>query len=308
MPESIKTQTINAPETQLTISLSVGSHPALVVPQMSGLQQQGLIAAIGLFPLQRRCTTRSPLRYPGGKSRAVDSILEYIPSGISHLLSPFLGGGWIELALGARRGVIVHGYDLYEPVATFWRCLQIDAARLADEAALFYPLPKKRFYELQRTFEDFRQLPFSYAARFFVLNRSSYSGTTLSGGMSSPEHTRFTSSAIRRLREFSNPHLKVGHLCFTESLLRHPDLFVYADPPYLVDSALYGTKGSTHRNFDHLALRDLLGSRHGWVLSYNDCPEIRKLYSGYRILTPQWSYSMSKNKASRELLILSPGA
>jgi len=307
VPESTKTQTINTPESRLTSSLSASHHPALVVPQVSTLRL-GLVAATELFALRSPCTTRSPLRYPGGKSRGVNSILEYIPAGISHLLSPFLGGGWIELALGAQRGVVVHGYDLYEPVTTFWRCLQSDAARLADEAARFYPLPKKRFYELQRTFEDFRQFPFSYAARFFVLNRSSYSGTTLSGGMSAPEHTRFTLSAIARLREFWNPHLKVGHLCFTESLLRHPDLFVYADPPYLVDSALYGTKGSTHRNFDHLALRDLLGSRHGWVLSYNDCPEIRKLYNGYRILTPQWSYSMTKDKASRELLILGPGA
>ena len=58
-----------------------------------------------VVPLER---VRSPLRYPGGKSRAVSAILETIPNGITALTSPFFGGGSIELAL-VNRGVRVHG-------------------------------------------------------------------------------------------------------------------------------------------------------------------------------------------------------
>jgi len=57
--------------------------------------------------------------------------------------------------------------------------------------------------------------------------------------------------------------------------------------------------------FDHAQLADLLKSRDGWILSYNDCEEIRDLYNGYRMLAPEWIYGMSNGEASKELIILS---
>jgi DNA adenine methylase len=44
---------------------------------------------------------KSNLRWPGGKTRAVDAILEYIPPNVSEVASIFLGGGSIELTLCA---------------------------------------------------------------------------------------------------------------------------------------------------------------------------------------------------------------
>ncbi|MCG8626314.1 MAG: DNA adenine methylase, partial [Proteobacteria bacterium] len=58
---------------------------------------------------------KSPLRYPGGKSRAVSMILGLLPAGIKTLASPFLGGGSIELAV-ASHGVKVYGYDIFKPL------------------------------------------------------------------------------------------------------------------------------------------------------------------------------------------------
>lgn len=69
------------------------------------------------------------------------------------------------------------------------------------------------------------------AAVFFVLNRSSFSGITLSGGMS-PGHPRFTESAIQRLREFRAPNLTVDSADFKDTLSRFPNDFLYLDPPY----------------------------------------------------------------------------
>lgn len=42
--------------------------------------------------------TRSPLRYPGGRSRAVKHIIPLIPKRTKRIASPFLGGGSVELA------------------------------------------------------------------------------------------------------------------------------------------------------------------------------------------------------------------
>jgi DNA adenine methylase len=82
-------------------------------------------------------------------------------------------------------------------------------------------------------------------------------------------------------------------------------MFAYLDPPYLIKSNLYGKKGDAHKDFDHRALAEILRHRRSWLLSYNDCDEIRALYRGFRFITPNWKYGMSNEKRSREVLIFS---
>lgn len=247
-------------------------------------------------------TARSPLRYPGGKTRGVETIVSCFPDGVQELLSPFFGGGSIEL-FAASKGVKVYGYDVFAPLAEFWQCLLQDANRLADEVQKHFPLAKQKFYELQKTQTTF-STKIERAAVYYVLNRSSFSGATLSGGMS-PHHPRFTQTSIDRLRSFYNPNVSVHKADFSHSLRNHPHLFAYLDPPYLIKSSLYGRKGDAHKDFDHEALADLLRNRKRWILSYNDCSEIRKLYAGFHITVPNWKYGMSNNKTSREVLIFS---
>ncbi|MEN6363120.1 MAG: DNA adenine methylase [Bacteroidales bacterium] len=243
---------------------------------------------------------KSPLRYPGGKARAVDQILRFIPSTESTLVSPFLGGGSIEIAV-ASLGLTVIGYDSFQPLVDFWIELLKNPETLANLVDTYFPLSKDKFYELQKmTFVD--QL--EDAAVFYVLNRSSFGGSTLSGGMS-PGHPRFTKSSIDYLRNFRVPTLSVSYGDFHQTIPEHNNSLLYLDPPYHIANSLYGKNGNTHKDFDHLGLYSLLRKRGRWILSYNDCDEIRKMYKGYRMLVPQWKYSMSINKESRELLIIS---
>src|SRR4029453_1262989 len=123
-----------------------------------------------------------------------------------------------------------------------------------------------------------RKLPviLERAAVFYVLNRCSFSGSTLSGGMS-PNHPRFTKRVIQKLKRFHNPNFQVQLVDFAVSLNQHPDAFAYLDPPYWVKVPLYGRNGNAHRFFDHVALATILKERKQWLLSYNDCPEIREL-------------------------------
>lgn len=252
-------------------------------------------------------STRSVLRYPGGKTRAVPVLNQYLPDDIEEIVSPFFGGGSFEFAC-ASRGIKVYGSDVFEPLINFWHHLLYDAEELAQRVEAHHPLSHPKFYSLQKRYLMLDD-PLERAAVFFVLNRSSYSGTTLSGGMS-PNHPRFNEGAIRRLREFYAPDVAVEHLDFEDAFEKHPNTYMYLDPPYLIDQALYGNKGDTHNGFDHERLCQLLHERNsGWMLSYNDSPQIREMYSQFRIEEPKWSYGMGNVKSSRmkrssELLIL----
>ena len=247
-------------------------------------------------------SARSPLRYPGGKTRGVEFIIQFFPKNLNELLSPFFGGGSIELAAAAS-GTMVYGYDIFTPLVEFWQCAAAKPQQLAIEVEKFYPLRKEKFYELQQTQTKFKT-KMQRAAVYYVLNRSSFSGATLSGGMS-PGHPRFTHSSIERLKNFCNPNMQIEKADFKISLQKHIDVFAYLDPPYLIKSSLYGRKGNAHKDFEHEALAEILKQRKRWILSYNDCPEIRTLYKNFYMLTPSWKYGMSNNKLSKEVLIFS---
>ena len=248
---------------------------------------------------------KSPLRYPGGKFRAVKHILPYFPENIKEICSPFFGGGHIELAL-ANKGVKVHGYDKFSLLVDFWKSLidNKDSLYLVVNE-LHSEMSKEKFKELQKSARGFLS-PFQSrrGGIFYALNRSSFSGTILSGGYS-PGHVRFSEKSVANIFNFDVKNFTVEYADFSDSLAKHPDTFLYCDPPYYIESTLYGNNGDLHEGFDHKGLADLLTKRTGWLLSYNNCPEILELYKGYEIVYPKWKYGMSKDKESKEILVIS---
>lgn len=270
------------------------------MPAVSG--NVGRVAPKVTAVVSRLSDTRSPLRYPGGKTRAVSTICSLIPPNVKKLCAPFLGGASIELACAAN-GIKIFGSDAYEPVINFWQQALNNPGELADLVKQrYFPLSRTQFYNLQRIYRTLEG-ELEKAAAFYTLNRSSFSGVTLSGGMS-PGHPRFTESAIERLRNFRSSNLRVRCADYKDALARHGDKFLYLDPPYANGGRLYGTKGDMHEGFNHEELADVLRQRDGWILSYNNCAEIRKLYKGFKQEEPEWTYGMSDDKQSSELLVI----
>lgn len=245
---------------------------------------------------------RSPLRYPGGKSRAVDEITTFFPDNLKVLYSPFFGGGSIEIYC-ASKGIRVYGYDNFSPLVEFWQCLLKDRNKLVNIIKNYYPLTKETFYRLQKQQDEYESI-YERGAIFYVLNRSSFSGTTMSGGMS-PNHARFTPSSIERIRDFHINNLTVEMVDFNESIKKSDNNFLYLDPPYLIEQKLYGKKGNMHERFNHKQLAETLNNRDNWILSYNNSQEIRSLYKDHTFYYPKWKYGMSNNKESSEILIIS---
>jgi DNA adenine methylase len=249
------------------------------------------------------------LRWAGGKSRAACKIVDYIPNGNKVCVSPFFGGGSVEFLLKTK-GWKIYAYDASHSLICFWKYVQNNPLELKKEVQKFFPLTKLEFREIQDkliSYEIDKIDNVFTAAYFYVLNRSSFSGTTLSGGMS-PGFARFNQKSIDKLEKFSIYLNNISFKCadFQETIPNHSKDFLFCDPPYWLSkekSNLYGINGNLHRFFDHQKLYELLSSRQNWILCYNDCQTIRNLYQKYEIIPLSWKYGLGNSKTSKEILI-----
>lgn len=260
-------------------------------------------------------STSSPLRYPGGKFRARKILRGFVPDGTANVISPFFGGGSFELFL-TEGHIKVYGYDGFRPLSNFWVSLLRDPKGLTKEIKSFGAISSSLFKEMQKYLIENTDNVCSLndGAKFFIVNRCSFSGATLSGGYSAASSTtRFTPSSIEKISNFNNPYLSVEYGFFEASLspenVKEKNIdFIFLDPPYLLEKAknvLYGIGGDLHKTFSHQDLYDLITSTDiPFAITYNDSPEIRKMYKGYRIFDLSWSYGMNATKKSSEIVII----
>jgi DNA adenine methylase len=204
-------------------------------------------------------------------------------------------------------GYTVVANDLFTPLVVFWQQLKADPEKLALAVKSLMPVSKQDFHNYRSSIQEQKD-HMTIAAYYFVLNRTSFSGATLSGGFSQEAaNKRLTLSCIDRLKRCQMENVSIDNVDGCEFLATHPprhDTVIYADPPYYIKSCLYGKGGDLHAEFSHEALARHLLARHDWILSYNDCEFIRQLYKGCRILPASWSYGMNATKASSEIIIL----
>ena len=225
---------------------------------------------------------------------------------VKEIVSPFLGGGAVELHLAAK-GVRVHGFDNFAPLVNFWKHILSSSDALVDAIDRYQPL-RDRYREVYKTYYDISD-PFEQAVAFWVLNKSSFSGRTLAGiGRIGGGKPRYEKAHFELFRGFFAPSLSVECLDFRESLTKHAEMWAYCDPPYVGRERLYG-EGKCYA-FPHEALAEVLKNRSGdWILSYGDHPLIRSLYpeKDFFIAEPEWNYSVvtkGGQRTSSELLIM----
>ena len=263
---------------------------------------------------------RSPLRYPGGKSRGAEKIFEFIPAGTKEICSPFFGGGSIEL-MCANNGMMVYGYDKFLPLVDFWNYLIKKPDELAQLIAGWWSTgtnglseefeERKEYQKLKTELLSPELSQLERAALFYVINRTSFSGSALSGGVTAG-NPRFTESSIQRILEFKDvnntENITVECLDFTKSIEKNKQKLMYLDPPYWLESKLYGEKGDLNfQEKDHLELFKILSKAKKWILSYNDSAIVRETYRDYQIIPLEWAYGMknyngpTKNKNGKKI-------
>lgn len=259
---------------------------------------------------------KSPLRYPGGKSRAVDLISTLIPA-FDEFREPFLGGGSVFITSKQRfPNKIFWINDLYPDLYLFWKMCQNDVDVVIKKIYEFkeiYPVGKELHFYLKENFEKFNDI--EKAAGFFIFNRTTFSGTTLSGGYSEQAHVgRFTESSIQRLKDFGKitSNTQITNLDYAPLVQQAgKNVFLFLDPPYFsaTKSALYGKNGDMHKSFDHARFADTMKKcQHKWLITYDDSAYIRELFSFAHIISWDLTYGMrnvtnNSDQIGKELFI-----
>lgn len=260
----------------------------------------------------------SPLRYPGGKTRACrildDIINQYFNiSNIKEVISPFFGGGSFEFYLNKKYKLTVKGNDKFKPLIEFWNCCKTTTLKkeLCEKLSLYLDnVDKEKFIEFRSKVMNEENILLQ-AYMYFIINRCSFSGSTLSGGFSlEASKKRFTTSSIKKIKDLDLEDFTFTNLDFEEFINRYyeqsNDKLLFLDPPYYLEkkSKLYGKNGDLHENFDHEGLYKCLISKKNWILTYNSCEYIKDLYKNFKIIETSWSYSMNQSKISSEIVII----
>ena len=229
---------------------------------------------------------KTPLRYPGGKSRAVKKMAPYFPplGDYAEYREPFLGGGSVALYVAQQYPHIsIWVNDLYEPLYTFWKQLQISGQKLTNELIQLksrYPdresarglfLESRQYLDLPLASSE----PFHRACSFYVVNKCSFSGLTESSSFSAQaSDSNFSVRGIDKLPGYSEiiKNWEITNLSYDKLLDEgsETNAFVYLDPPYDIKDNLYGKKGSMHKRFDHdLFATDCDACSLDCLISYN---------------------------------------
>lgn len=249
----------------------------------------------------------APIRYAGGKSLAVGLVIELLPDKLNKVVSPFLGGGSVEIAIAKELDIPVVGYDIFDVLVNFWDVQLNNPPALYKKLLQFKPTRAefKRVKErLKAHWKDGENLgKLDLAAHYYFNHNTSYGPHFLGWPSSVYLQSERYKTMLEKVKNFKVPNMQVKVSPFEDILGNHKNDFLYCDPPYYLDGdsktfvGLYPHRNFPihHKGFKHEVLRDFLyNHKGGFVLSYNDCSTIREWYKDFDMITPSWQYTFSQ--------------
>lgn len=268
---------------------------------------------------------KTPIRYAGGKTRAIKHILPYFPKNLKTVVAPFMGGGSLEVAL-TNMGTFVIGFDIFKPLVMFWNQLLWNNKNLVDFLKDIKPTEENykeikekliRWEYTQNMLKDWKtdyyhredrlKLTDLEVAGYYYFNHNTSYGPGYLGWPSSIYLNEVAwSNMIKNVEKFKTKLMVVGELDYKPVLWDNYTDFLYLDPPYYMGgndnkmhAPMYPMKNIPvhHEGFDHEELRDILYKHKGkFILSYNNCETIREYYKDFKLVYPKWNYSMGNGE------------
>ena len=251
---------------------------------------------------------KTPLRYPGGKSRACTKMGQFFPDLREYVefREPFLGGGSVAIhvsKLYPHLKITVN--DLYEPLFNFWVNLQMFGDELTKDlknlkiAHCNQDSARCLFAEMKDVINDSTHTDLERAVAFYVVNKCSFSGLTESSSFSpQASDSNFSMRGIEKLPEYSEiiSHWHINsysyEYCFRTDV--HDGLFMYMDPPYDIKDNLYGKKGAMHKSFDHDKFAADCDAHNDtkMLISYNSDQLVKDRFKNWKASEFQLTYTM----------------
>ena len=272
---------------------------------------------------------KTPLRYPGGKSRAITKMAQYFPdfNKYTDFREPFVGGGSVAIYVTKMHPHLdVWINDLYEPLVNFWRQLQECGVELRDEltkqkevnnapdtARVLFSSSKERINSSDCS-------SFDRAVAFYIVNKCSFSGLTESSSFSAQaSDSNFSFRGIEKLPEYSEiiSDWRITNHSYNYLMVEelHDGIFMYLDPPYEIKVPIYGKRAEMHKYFDHDKFaEDCNLHSMDMMVSYNSSKIIRDRYKDWNAAEFYLTYTMRSvgeymrdQKGRKELLLFNYG-
>jgi len=270
---------------------------------------------------------KTPLRYPGGKSRACTKMDAFFPDlrDYKEYREPFLGGGSVAIHITKKYPHLdIWVNDLYEPLYNFWRVLQDDGhalyerlqdlkSRHPDEESA-----RKLFLESKDIVNDYTVSNLFRASSFYIVNKCSFSGLTESSSFSRQASvSNFSMRGIEKLPGYTQiiQNWKITNWSYESLLTDRKDVFTYLDPPYDIKDNLYGKKGDMHNTFNHDDFAADCDRHIGpQLISYNSSQLVKDRFKGWEAGEFDLTYTMRsvgeymrEQKERKELLLFNYG-
>lgn len=267
------------------------------------------------------------IRYPGSKAKLWRPVLEAMPDEITLGLwssqatweyrEPFFGSGAIGFRvldrISSQCRVLLSDKDYW--LICLWQSVKQDPRHLCKKISEFKPSPEQ-FFKFKA--DDGRKDIDPLLAGFqkLALHQMSVSGFgvksgTCLGGRNQENAqypidcrwnpVRLCSHVWKRHQQFKRfgRNLTIKTCDFSEALKgSHKKCFIYLDPPYVEKGSMLYKHAMT--DDDHARLAESIKlSNSRWVISYDDHPLVRRLYSDSCIKEIVVRYSNATNAISR---------
>jgi DNA adenine methylase len=255
----------------------------------------------------------SPLRYPGGKGRLTQHVIDVIEmNGLvgGHYAEAYAGGAGIAISLlYLEYADHVHLNDLDPSVYSFWRAI-LDHTEEFTRLVRDTPLTVEEWRK-QRTLQFVKEplgiLELGFST--FYLNRTSRSGIIRGGVIGGINQTgkwkmdaRYNANVLnQRIEKVASYGSRISLYnmdaadLIADVLPTIPALtLVYLDPPYYDHgSRLYK---ASYKHDDHARIASMVGTiSQKWMVSYDNVEPVRELYASYR----QQSFGLRYNANRR---------
>ena len=270
---------------------------------------------------------KTPLRYPGGKSRACVKMDPFFPDlrNYDEFREPFLGGGSVAIYITKKYpNLDIWVNDLYEPLVNFWQQLQMFGVDLKDKLVDLKTenntsdKAKELFLQSKEQINDKTVSNFDRAVAFYIVNKCSFSGLTESSSFSQQaSNGNFSMRGIEKLPAYSSliANWRITNYSYDYLMDGNKGAFMYLDPPYDIKDNLYGRKGSMHKGFDHDKFAaDCDSNDMDQLVSYNSDQLVKDRFKNWKASEFDLTYTMRSvgeymrdQKKRKELLLFNYG-